>query len=165
MEISLIPASQSPRDMAHALSWALDLWGERALNYSRQDWVKFYSPSTESKYESWESNGQELIFLGYRGEELVGTIALVDFDDLEEFRHLKPWIAAFIVNPDSRGQGIGSQILSMLEAKAASFGIEALYLWTEDQSEFYNKRGYRILTSSKLGNLEIKIMQKSLVKK
>ena len=165
MEISLVPMSQSPQDGARALSWALDLWGDRYPNYSRQDWANFYSPSTYSNYESWEGNGQELVFLAKRGEELVGTIALVDFDDLEEFRHLKPWIAAFIVNPNSRGEGIGTKILSMLEETATLFGVEALHLWTEDQSEFYNKRGYRILTSSRLGNLDIDVMQKSLVKR
>jgi N-acetylglutamate synthase-like GNAT family acetyltransferase len=76
--------------------------------------------------------GEELVFLAKRGEELIGTISLVDFDDLEE--------------------------------KAASLGIEALHLWTEDQSVFYNKRGYRILTASALGDLDIDIMRKSLVK-
>lgn len=164
MKISLVPASQSLQDRARVLSWALDLWGEGYPNYSRQDWANFYSLATDSNYESWEGDGQELIFLGYRGEELVATIALVDFDDLEEFRHLKPWVAAFIVNPDLRDQGIGSQILSLLETKAGLLGIETLYLWTTNRSEFYNKRGYQALTSSKVGNLAICVMQKTLAK-
>jgi RimJ/RimL family protein N-acetyltransferase len=165
MEISLIPLSQSPHDAARVLSWALDLWGDRYPNYSPLDWANFYSQSTFSNFESWEGNGQELVFLAKRGEELVGTISLVDFDDLEEFRHLKPWIAAFIVNPKLRGEGIGTEILNILEEKAALFGIDILHLWTEDQSAFYNKRGYGILTSLRLGNLDIDVMQKSLVNK
>jgi N-acetylglutamate synthase-like GNAT family acetyltransferase len=163
MEISLVPISQSPDDAARALLWALELWGDRDPNYSRQDWINFYSPPADAKYESWEGNGQELVFLAKRGEELVGTIALVAFDDLEEFRYLTPWIAAFIVNPDLRGTGIGTRILCMIERKAGTLGIEALHLWTEDQSEFYGKRDYQILTSSKLGNLDIKVMRKSLI--
>ena len=163
MEISLVPMSRSPQDAARALSWALELWGDRYPNYARLDWVTFYSHSTYSNYESWEGNGQEIVFMAKRGDELVGTIALVDFDDLVDFRHLKPWIAAFIVNPKLRGEGIGTEILRTLEEKAISFGIETLHLWTEDQSKFYNKRGYRILTPSRLGNLDINVMQKSLV--
>jgi GNAT superfamily N-acetyltransferase len=165
MDISLLPMNQVPEDAARALSWALELWGDRYPNYSRQDWTNFYSPSADSKYELWEGNGQELVFLAKRGEELVGTIALVDFDDLEEFRHLTPWIAAFIVNPELRGTGIGTQILCMIEEKAVILGIGALHLWTEDQSEFYCKRDYQILTSSRLGNLDINVMRKSLISK
>ncbi len=163
MGISLVAMSQSPQDAPQALSWALELWGDHYPNYSHQDWANFYTPSALSQYESWEGNGQEIVFMAKRADELVGTIALVDFDDLEEFRHLKPWIAAFIVNPQLRGEGIGTTILNILEERAVSFGVEALYLWTEDQSAFYNKRGFHILATSKLGNLDIDVMRKSLV--
>jgi len=163
MEISLVPISESPQDAQRVLSWALDLWDDHIPNYSRQDWADFYSHSAQSDYESWAGNGQELAYIAKRGEELVGTIGLVDFDELEEFRHLKPWIAAFIVNPDLRGEGIGTQILTLLEEKAKSLGIETLHLWTEDQSAFYSKRGYRLLSSAKLESLDIDIMQKKLL--
>lgn len=162
MEISLVPISESPQDAQQVLSWALDLWGDHFPNYSRQDWVDFYSHSAQSDYRSWTGNGQELAYIAKRGDELVGTIGLVDFDELEEFRHLRPWVAAFIVNPDLRGEGIGTQILTLLEEKAKSLGIKVLHLWTEDQSAFYSKRGYRLLTSAKLGALNIEIMQKEL---
>ena len=54
------------------------------------------SPQDAARALSWEGNGQELVYLAKRGDELVGTISLVDFDDLVDFRHLKPWIAAFM---------------------------------------------------------------------
>jgi GNAT superfamily N-acetyltransferase len=162
MEILLVPLSKSPKDAEVALSWALDLWGDHYPNYSPQDWADFYSISVIPNYESWKGEGQELVYVAKRGEETVGTISLVDFDELEEFRHLKPWIAAFIVNPKLRGEGVGTRILALLEEKALSLGIRVLHLWTEDQSAFYNKRGYQLLASSKLGDLDIEIMQKDL---
>ena len=94
---------------------------------------------------------------------MVGTISLVDFDDLEEFRHLSPWVAAFIVNPSMRGTGIGTQILALLEKQARSLEIDVLHLWTEDQSDFYGRRGYQQISSAKLENLAIVVMQKKLV--
>jgi N-acetylglutamate synthase-like GNAT family acetyltransferase len=103
------------------------------------------------------------VFIAKRGEETVGTIGLVDFDELEEFRHLSPWIAAFIVNPHVRGEGAGTKILTLLEEKARSLGIDVLHLWTEDQRAFYSKRGYQLLASTKLGFLDIDVMQKRLV--
>ena len=163
MEISLVPISESPKDLSRALFWALDLWGDHYPNYSPQDWADFYSNSVRSDYERWQGDGQELVFIATRGQEVVGTIGLVDFDELEEFRHLTPWIAAFIVNPDVRGEGVGTDILSLLEKKAVSLGIEVLHLWTEDQRDFYGKRGYRLLASTKLGLLNIDVMQKVLL--
>lgn len=162
MEISLVPLSESPKDADRALSWALDLWGDHYPNYSPQDWANFYSNSARSDYESWVGDGQELVFIAKQGEEVVGTIGLVDFDELDEFRHLTPWIAAFIVKPGVRGEGLGSQILTLLEEKAKSMGIEVLHLWTEDQSDFYRKRGYRLFSTSKLGSLDIGVMRKNL---
>ncbi len=163
MEISLVPLSESPKDLSRALFWALDLWGDHYPNYSPQDWADFYSNSVRSDYERWQGDGQELVFIAKRGEEIVGTIGLVDFDELEEFRHLTPWIAAFIVNPDVRGEGIGTQILELLENRAKSLGIGVLHLWTEDQRAFYGQRGYRLLASTKLGLLNIDVMQKVLL--
>jgi GNAT superfamily N-acetyltransferase len=163
MGISLVALGESTKDADRALSWALDLWGDHYPNYSRQDWADFYSHSTQANYESWDGDGQELVFIAKRGEEMLGTIGLVDFDELEEFRHLTPWIAAFIVNPEVRGEGVGTLILALLEEKAMSLGIGVLHLWTEDQRSFYSKRGYRLLASSKLGDLNIDVMQKILV--
>lgn len=162
MEISLVPIRQSPRDADRVLAWALDEWGGHIPNYTRQDWSDFYIHSAKSDYGTWEGNGQELVYLAKRGTELVATIGLVDFDDLEEFRHLSPWIAAFIVDPQLRGQGVGDQVLKLLEDKARSFGIEVLHLWTEDKSAFYRKRGYRRLASSKFHDLDIEVMEKRL---
>jgi N-acetylglutamate synthase-like GNAT family acetyltransferase len=160
MEITLLPLSQSPHDVSLVLTWALDLWGDHIPNYTRQDWIDFYSNSAKSNYESWIGQGQELVYIAKLDQEIVGTIALVDFDELEEFRHLKPWIAAFIVNPNSRGTGLGTQILTLLEDRARSLGIEVLHLWTEDQSAFYVKRGYELVARTKLGELDISVMRK-----
>ena len=158
----MVALRESPLDADRVLAWALDLWGDHIPNYSQQDWIDFYSNSHQSDYESWLGQGQELVFVAKRGQELVATIALVDFDELEEFRYLKPWIAAFIVNPELRGTGVGTQVLNLLEDKARSLGIDSLHLWTEDQSEFYLKRGYQHVASAKLGALNIYVMKKEL---
>ena len=95
--------------------------------------------------------------------EVVASIALCDFDDLEEFRKFKPWVAAFIVREDLRGQGVGEKVLKLIEAKAITFGIKLVYLWTEGEREFYAKRGYEYLESLNKENRRIDLMQKRLV--
>ena len=163
MRIELVPINQSKAGGDLALSWALDIWGDHFPNYSRQDWADFYAKTAKSDYGSWFGNGQELAYIAVRDGEIMGTIGLVDFDELEEFRHLKPWIAAFIVNPNLRGEGIGTEILGLLEEKALSLGIKVLHLWTEDKTDFYSKRGYSHIASAKLESLDVDVMQKNLI--
>jgi len=79
-----------------------------------------------------------------------------------EFRHLTPWVAAFIVKPELRGSGIGTQMLALLEAKARMPGINKLYPWTEDQTAFYKRRGYRFEASSCLGPPGFDLLSKAL---
>jgi N-acetylglutamate synthase-like GNAT family acetyltransferase len=95
--------------------------------------------------------------------QVIGVIGLCDFDDLEEFRHLGPWICAFIVREDLRGVGIGRQIISEIEHLAISYGIETVYLWTEDQMEFYLKLGYGKFDELKKLNRHIHVMRKDLI--
>jgi N-acetylglutamate synthase-like GNAT family acetyltransferase len=98
----------------------------------------------------------------YGKSEVVASIALCDFDDLEEFRKYKPWVAAFIVREDLRGQGGGEKVLKLVEAKAISYGIKLVYLWTEGEREFYSKRGYEYIESLNKETRRIDLMQKKL---
>lgn len=162
MRIDLVPINQSKAGGDLALSWALDMWGDHIPHYSHQDWIDFYQNAHTADYQHWNGTDQELVYIGMRDEEIVGTISLVDFDELEEFRHLSPWIAAFIVNPKMRGEGIGSQMLVLLEEKARALGIRSLHLWTEDQCSFYLKRGYSVTASGNFEHLSLDVMQKKI---
>jgi N-acetylglutamate synthase-like GNAT family acetyltransferase len=75
-------------------------------------------------------------------DEVVASIAICDFDDFEELRKYKPWVAAFVVREDLRGSGVGTLVLELIEQKAKSYGIDQIYLWTEGEKPFYQKRGY-----------------------
>ena len=162
MKLKLTPLNESPDDAQVVLEWTLDLWGDHIPGYSRQDWIDFYQNGKYANYQSWSGNGQELIYIGKQGGEIVGAISLVDFDDLDEFRHLTPWIAAFIVNPRLRNAGIGSQMLGLLEEEAEKYGIKVLHLWTEDKSEFYQKRGYSPIAQGTLKKLRFDVLKKEL---
>lgn len=71
--------------------------------------------------------------------EPVGTINLIENDD-EGRRHLRPWLAALYVVPDQRCRGIGSSLVRALQKRAASMGIERMYLGT-DNPGFYLRLG------------------------
>ena len=165
--ISLHPVSEFPELAKIPLQWSIDLWGEGKPEFSVEDWLTFYNKASQGNYDSWDPSGtdQELIYLAIKEKEVVGAIALCDFDDLEEFRHLKPWIAAFIVDPNLRGSGVGSEILELMEKQVLSFGIKSIYLWSENQDSFYANRGYKAidrLEKSGESTRLIEIFQKTL---
>lgn len=167
--LRLVPISQAKEFAAEALSWSLKLWGEGKDEFTSEDWRGFYSRTLNSDYENWDFNGidQELLFMVLRnnkdGQEVVASIALCDFDDFEEFRQYKPWIAAFVVREDLRGTGIGSQVLQLIEKKAFDYGITQVYLWTEESKDFYARRGYIFMHVLNKSNRVINLMQKKLI--
>jgi N-acetylglutamate synthase-like GNAT family acetyltransferase len=164
--IQLVPATSYPELLAAPLQWSLDLWGEGKAEFTAEDWRNFYSRVLDADYENWdhESKDKELLYLAMPEDEtaILGVIALCDFDDLEEFRHLKPWFCAFVVREDLRGQGLGRQILAEMENIASKFRIETVYLWTEDQINFYQRRGYEKFGELAKPNRLLHIFRKTL---
>ena len=160
----LVPLADNPALGAQPLQWSLELWGATNPWFSADDWRTFYIQGATADFSRWDPEGidQELIYIATLNGEVVGAIALVDFDDVAELRHLKPWVAAFIVDPQRRGTGIGSQMLELLEERARHFGIATLHLWTEDQKDFYLKRGYELLESRNYPEISIDVMRKTL---
>jgi N-acetylglutamate synthase-like GNAT family acetyltransferase len=118
-----------------------------------------------SNYEHWDHTieNKELLYLAINDDdEVIAAIGLCDFDDLEEFRHLKPWVCAFVVREDFRGSGIGSKVLAELEKKILQFKIKEFYLWTEDQKDFYIKRGYEEFDQLLKPGRTLHIMKKTI---
>jgi GNAT superfamily N-acetyltransferase len=169
-KITLIPIPSAKEFADQPLNWSINLWGEGKAEFSADDWRKFYKNAMSSDYNSWNLLGidQEHLFMAIREEdeksEVVASIAICDFDDFEEFRQYKPWIAAFIVREDLRGSGVGSQVLKLAEEKAIEYRITKIFLWTEGEREFYGKRGYQFLEQMSKPGRKIDLMYKELVK-
>ena len=54
-------------------------------------------------------------------------------------------VRSIVVIPKHRGQGIGEEVLAMLESKAISKGIDRLYLLTETAVEYFQSQGFKII--------------------
>ena len=166
--IRLLPISEVPQFADQPLEWSLKLWGSGKEEFSAQDWHNFYSNTQRSDYKNWDPNGidQELLFLAIRDkagvDEVVASIGLCDFDDFEELRMYRPWIVAFVVREDLRGTGIGTQILNLMEKKVREYGVSLVYLWTEGEKTFYQKRGYRLIEQLFKYDRVIDVMSKQL---
>ncbi len=169
-KIKIIPITAALEFADQPLEWSIKLWGEGKEEFSADDWRKFYKNAIKSDYNNWDLLGvdQEHLFMAIRDKdqesEVVASIAICDFDDFGEFRPYKPWIAAFIVREDLRGNGIGSQVLKLAEEKAVEYGIRKIYLWTEGEREFYARRGYQFLKQMNKSDRKIDLMCKELMK-
>ena len=72
-------------------------------------------------------------------DKLVGTVNLIENDDNKR-NHLTPWLAAMVEQAEFRGQGIGSKLVTALQAKARAMQIPTLYFGT-DGPRFYTRLG------------------------
>ncbi|MFT3954205.1 MAG: GNAT family N-acetyltransferase [Piscinibacter sp.] len=73
------------------------------------------------------------------GDEPLGCVHLIDNDD-ESLPELYPWLAAMVVVPGRRGQGIGSLLVKALAREAKVMGFERLWFGT-DGPGFYERLG------------------------
>lgn len=111
--------------------------------------------------ESIESISLPEIFVAYTGSELLGSVTL-DKNDMDSREHLTPWLASLYVKPDKRNQGIATQLIKYIISYARENNFKNLYLFTEDQTDFYQSRGWRFIESVEYRNAEVDLMCQNL---
>jgi predicted N-acetyltransferase YhbS len=77
--------------------------------------------------------------IALEGEEPLGCVHLIDNDD-PSLPELYPWMAAMVVVPGRRGQGIGSMLVRALMREAKALGFERIWFGT-DGPGFYERLG------------------------
>ncbi|GHA69582.1 GNAT family N-acetyltransferase [Pontibacter akesuensis] len=93
----------------------------------------------------------------------AGSVMLIEDDGITELPDLRPWLAALYVAPEYRLQGVGKQLVQVLEQHAQQIGFCHLYLVATDRVSFYFDLGWRIYT--KLGgDMGITIMHKDIAR-
>lgn len=79
--------------------------------------------------------------LALEGDVPLGAVHLIDNDD-NSLPELHPWLAAMVVVPARRGQGIGSALVRTLLNDARALGFERVWFGT-DGPGFYERLGAR----------------------
>lgn len=73
--------------------------------------------------------------------ELLGTAALKQ-DSVGSKPGQRPWLAALVVHPPHRGDGIGTLLVAAIEAEADRLGFGTLYTSTDAADAIMKKRGW-----------------------
>ncbi|MBF0312939.1 MAG: GNAT family N-acetyltransferase [Oligoflexia bacterium] len=96
-------------------------------------------------------------WVAYRGEELVGSVALT-YDDLPTRPALNPWLASFYIKKELRGAGIGSKLFQYVMEEAPRMGIKDLYLYTHDRETMYARFGWKVMERTNFCGDDIAVM-------
>jgi N-acetylglutamate synthase-like GNAT family acetyltransferase len=76
---------------------------------------------------------------------VVGSAA-VDPNDMEDRPMLRPWMASLLVDPNFRGKGIGSKLITFVLERCKALKLNKLYLWAKKHvCNIYAKRGFEVL--------------------
>jgi len=95
-------------------------------------------------------------------DRLLGLTTLVDDDELPGVTEPGPWIAAVWVDPSSRTVGVGGSLVRHATLRADSLGVRDLYLYTEDQQPWYERKGWHRVRDASLNDLAVTVMSKRL---
>jgi GNAT superfamily N-acetyltransferase len=95
--------------------------------------------------------------LAFVDGELAGSVGLLA-NDHSRIRRWSPWLASLLVLPQFRRRGIGAMLVHEAVAIAARFGIERLYLYTDDAAAFYARLGWSMVERVDLGGWPVDVM-------
>ena len=94
--------------------------------------------------------------LAFVDGELAGSVGLLQ-NDHSRIRRWSPWLASLLVLPEFRRRGIGAALVHEAVAIAARFGIERLYLYTDDAADFYARLGWALEERVDLGGWPVDV--------
>jgi GNAT superfamily N-acetyltransferase len=91
----------------------------------------------------------------------IGTVALKE-SSVASHDHLAPWLAALVVPPAMRDQGVGTFLVAALEQEARRLGFSSLYAGVSPESSILSRRGWREIDRAGSLRGEIAIVCRSL---
>lgn len=93
--------------------------------------------------------------------ELVGSASLVSCD-MDTHSELSPWLASVYVDKPWRCRGVGGELVEAVMALAHAGGYSEMYLFTDEQSRFYEKLGWRVWSQEVYRDTPVTIMHATL---
>lgn len=141
---------QHPQLIPVIAQWHQDQWFNISPHLSTEKRIEFYST-----YPS--KAGIPCCIIASADNHALGSASLVE-TDMETRNQLSPWLASVFVHPDFRQQGIATELINQCINIARTCQIARIYLFTPDQSAFYQKRGWQHLESCLYHGEQVDIM-------
>jgi N-acetylglutamate synthase-like GNAT family acetyltransferase len=77
---------------------------------------------------------------------------------------LTPWLAALVVAPNYRGQGLEAALLDQAVLKARESGCVELFTWTDSDKDWYQQMGWQVAGTTIFGRRYVGVMRLDLAK-
>lgn len=91
-------------------------------------------------------------------DALLGSASLVA-DDMDGAAPWSPWLANVLVAETARGRGVGQALTAAIVTQARAMGFAELFLFTEDQQDFYARRGWTLLEEREHHGHRVSVMR------
>jgi len=142
---------------------------QQAAEMSRVAWKHDFPEDTTQTYlDMFTATGTyanrlvEVFAALNQADELLGLATLVDDDELPGATEPGPWLAAVFVIPEARKHGVGSALVNHVVSRSRELGYEEIFLYTEHQDQWYQKKGWSYLRDTLLNDIKHVVMQISL---
>lgn len=153
----IVALADHPELWQQAAVWSFEAWRHEFPQDTVQTYLDQYALAARpghrlvEVYAALDSN-----------DRLLGLTTLVDDDELPGVIEPGPWIAAVWVHPSSRRIGVGGALVRHATLRAQALGIHDLYLYTEDQQAWYQRKGWLPIRDASLNGLPVTVMTKRL---
>ena len=114
-----------------------------------QEWAPYYGPdgpgdAVDDLRSSCNRRALPITLVALKGDELCATGAL-KAESVETHKHLGPWVAALLVTPKYRRQGIRGKLVEALEHLAKELGFKQLYYGADVTDRYLEGNGWEPL--------------------
>jgi len=151
---SIIPIKQVPHHHDHAAQLSLDAWKHDFPEDTLQTYLDMFTATG-----TYANRFVEVFAAINQAEELLGLATLVDDDELPGAIEPGPWLAAVFVVPEARKLGVGSALINHVVNRSRELGYSEMFLYTEDQQEWYQKRGWTYTRDTLLNDMKHVVMR------
>lgn len=150
-------------EIAHhpELGPALAAWHAAAWGHLYRHWDE---AAAVAEFAAMDTPGRvPTTYLAFDGvgrtvDDLLGSVSLIDDDELDGWRAVGPWLASLYVVPSARGRGVGTALTRLAVDRARALGIERLHLFTAGQEDFYAALGWRSVGRAPAGDETATVM-------
>ena len=139
--------------------------GQLAL-WHHQEWLHLNHGATFEQrlaryQQSLVTDALPEIFIAHNDAQLLGSVSLEKID-MDTRKFLTPWLASLYVEPANREQGIASKLIEYVVSYAEQQCYKNLYLFTEDQTDFYQHRGWHFVEMVNYRQADVDLMCRKL---
>lgn len=136
--------------------WSIREWGAQFPGDTVATYTDLYAQSCAS------IDALPKVYVAHSDSGVVGTVTLVDDDELPDAPEPGPWLAALYVRDDQRGRGIGRELVTHCESEARRLKVPQLWLYTPAHRQWYEMLGWTYVRVAELNGDRVDVMTKRL---